>query len=157
MPPFPFDPYPDLPLYSGGTPGVYFYDDSSIWHAGSHGMATTISPPAFPTNGITPAFTNSSEGSSALLGPITTNYNEFTNFWLSITNISTNAYVSVMDTLPGFNYEVLINSDLSSGNWGVYYSFMATNSITPFPSVMVGSSNLFFEAELELGGGSLWV
>jgi hypothetical protein len=29
-PPFPIDPFPDLPLYTDGTPGNYFYDDLSI-------------------------------------------------------------------------------------------------------------------------------
>lgn len=162
FPPTPFDPFPELPLYTDGT-GNYFYSnpDSRHWGGrhGSHGGRVTPddSPPDPGIGG--------GSGGTPYYGvtngppdyPITTNYNDYSCFWLSITNNATNAYVSVMNTLPGFGYTVLTNYDLTTTNWGVFYTFTATNSITPCPAVALDANQLFFNARLDLGGGSLWV
>jgi hypothetical protein len=162
FPPSPFDPFPDLPLYTDGEGNFYYSNpDGHHWSGrhGSHGGRVTpdYSPPdpgglggsgstGFGvTNPPLPNFT------------ITSNYNDYTNFFLSITNDTTNAYVSVMNTLPGFGYTVLTNYDLTTTNWGVFYTFTATNYITPCPAVAMDTNSLFFNAKLNLGGGSLWV
>lgn len=46
LPPLPYDPFPDRPLYSDGTANVYFYDDAGIDYFASRRSADA-SPP-FP-------------------------------------------------------------------------------------------------------------
>ena len=65
---------------------------------------------------------------------ITTNYSNYTNFWLVITNSPSQAFVSVVSTLPGLTYEILTNGSLATTNWGIWTNLTASNSITPAPA-----------------------
>jgi hypothetical protein len=162
FPPSPFDPFPDLPLYTDGE-GNYYYSnpDGPHWN-GRHrfhgGRVTADESPPDPVglsgSGSTPATVTNPPLPNFVM---TSNYNDYRNFYLAITNDATNAYVSVMNTLPGFGYTVLTNYDLTTTNWGVFYTFSATNYVSPCPSVPLAGSQLFFNAKLNLGGGSLWV
>ena len=79
---------------------------------------------------------------------ITTNYQNYTNFWLSVTNSPASALVSVMSTLPALTYEILTNSNLASTNWGVWKTLTASSSVTPAPPLALGSNSLFFKGAL---------
>jgi hypothetical protein len=76
---------------------------------------------------------------------VNTNYANYTNFWLLITNSPAQAYVSVVNTLSNITYEVLTNDNLASTNWGVWTNFVASNSVTPLPPLDLASNALFFE------------
>ena len=80
---------------------------------------------------------------------ITSNYLDYSNFWLAVTNNPSNATVSIMSTLPGLTYEILTNEDLASTNWGVWQaSLLASNSITWAPPISLNSNTLFFKGVL---------
>jgi alpha-tubulin suppressor-like RCC1 family protein len=79
---------------------------------------------------------------------ITTNYANYTNFWLAVTNSQTQVFVSVVSTLPGLTYEILTNADLATTNWGVCQTLLASNSITSALPTDISSSTLFFHGLL---------
>ena len=70
-------------------------------------------------------------------------------FYLTITNNATNAFVSICNTLSNITYEVLTNESLASTNWVVWQTLLATNSTTPAPPIALNSNApLFFKAAL---------
>ena len=85
---------------------------------------------------------------------VNTNYGEYTNFWLLVTNNSTNAYVSCVNTLSNLTYEVLTNRNLASTNWGIWRTFLASNSIMPMPSISLSSNAMFFQGRLVWSTGT---
>jgi len=120
---------------SGG--GSHSYGDSS----------PTPPPPAPYTNsggGGGPSFIAFSPPAAIS----TTNYAAYNEFYLTITNDSTNAYVSICNTLSNLTYEIFTNGNLASTNWVFWQTLLATNTITPAPSIALSSNTLFFNAML---------
>ena len=112
--------------------------------------------PSPPGGGVSGGVTNGSgaSGSGFTNYTVTTNYANYTNFWLSITNSSTNILVTVESTLSNLTYEIMTNSSLASTNWGVWQTLPASNSITPAPPFALGSNTLFFKGSLILSTGT---
>ncbi len=79
---------------------------------------------------------------------ITSNYLNYTNFWLAVTNSAMQAFVSVVNTLPGLTYEIMTNAAPTTTNWGVWQTILASNSITPAPPMDLNSNALFFKGVL---------
>jgi hypothetical protein len=80
---------------------------------------------------------------------IRTNYLDYTNFWLAVSNSATQVFVSVVSTLPGLTYEIMTNSGLATTNWGLWQTnLLASNSITPAPTIALNSNALFFKGLL---------
>jgi hypothetical protein len=77
-----------------------------------------------------------------------TNYATCTNFWLAITNSPTQAFVSIDSTLSNLSYQIWTNADLSTTNWGLWKTLLATNSITVASPLNLNSNALFFEGML---------
>jgi hypothetical protein len=147
FPPIPCDPFPELPLYTDGT-GNYYYDDRGFdYSAYRAGRMTADETPPVPSPG------DGGSGSETYSGSfyfptytITTNCDEYTNFWLTITNIgSGQGQVSILSTLPGRVYAILTNSDLTTTNWGVWQILLATNSVTPSPPIGLSLTALYFK------------
>jgi len=161
FPPSPFDPFPDLSLYSDGS-GNYFYSnpDGRHWRGrhGAHGGRSTAddSPPDPFSLGGSGGVASTVSNAPLPNFFITTNFSQYTNFWLAISNSPTQAFVCIMSTLPGFSYDILTNSDLSTTNWGVWQALLATNSFTPAPPLNLDGTNLFFNARLDFGD-TFWV
>jgi hypothetical protein len=78
---------------------------------------------------------------------VNTNFSAYTNFWLTVSNVTTNINVRVVNTLTNITYEVLTNGNLSNpGGWNVWQVFLASNSISLMPSIHVGSNApLYFQ------------
>ena len=163
FPPTPFDPVPAFTLYTGQTSSNYVYDDRgfswSNYHANLYattnesagGSLTKDDAPAPPGGGGGSGGTNGSGSSNTYSPPvyvITSNFLDFTNFWLEITNTAGDAFVSIGSTLPGLSYEILTNATLNPATWGVWQTILASNSITPAPPIGVGSNEFFFNAKL---------
>ena len=86
---------------------------------------------------------------------ITTNYSDYTNFWLQgQTTNGQQAVVSIMSSLPGITYEILTNSTLASTGWEVWQGdLLASNSITPAPPINLSSNPLFFLGQIIWAAG----
>ncbi len=133
FPPLPFDPLPDLPLYTDGQ--FYFYDDRSVsypadWSpfpvvasSGSGGMAMDDGPPSpggFGTGsgggsgggGTAPFITFTPPGSGY------TNCETWTNFWLEIANSSNTIQITISNTLAGMSYNLLETTNLNNPGLG---------------------------------------
>jgi hypothetical protein len=85
---------------------------------------------------------------------INTNYLNYTNFSLFVTNNRTSAFVSVVSSLSNLTYEILTNSSLASTNWGVWQILTASNSITPAPPINLSSNAMFFSGALVWSTGT---
>jgi hypothetical protein len=84
-----------------------------------------------------------------------TNYAAYNAFYLTITNSSSAVYVTACNTLSNLTYEIETNADLSDNTgWGVWQTFIATNSITPVPSISAGSNALFFRGLMIVSTGT---
>jgi hypothetical protein len=149
FPPIPCDPFPDLPLYTDGT-GNYYYDDRGFdYSAYRAGRMTADETPPVPSPG------DGGSGSETYSGSfyfptytITTDLEDYTNFWLTIMNNgSGQAQVSIISTLAGYTYAILTNSDLTSSNWNIWQVLVASNSITPAPLIDLNLNTLYFEGE----------
>ena len=155
-PPFPCNPFPNLPLYTDGTPGNYYYDDLGIDYSA---LWAAINPAsAGPGGGVVTADDGlpwpggGGSGSTSVVLPsytITSNCQNWTNFFLVISNTGNAALVGIESTLAGTTYNLQTNSDLSTTNWGVYETLYATSSITwANPLSFTASSNMFFRARI---------
>ena len=109
------------------------------FHAGDGGA------PGIPDGGGT-NYGNPHGGYIPVTYTITTNYSQYTNFWLAITNDATNAYVTAMSTLSNLTYVILTNDNLANaGGWGTWQVLLASNSVTPAPPIALGTNTLYFE------------
>jgi outer membrane protein assembly factor BamB len=162
-PPLPYDPYPNLSLYTDGTPGNYYYDDrdidysalgvamnarSSRFHSGE---ATSDDLPSLPDGGGT----NDSGGGEAQalnFTPPASGYvpcETWTNFWLEIAAGSGDIYVTISNTLPGMSYNLLEKTNLNAPVWVPIQTLTATGSSTAASPVSAGTNvSLFFTATL---------
>jgi len=84
----------------------------------------------------------------------TTNYSDYTNFWLDIgtSSSATQAVVTIQNTQSNLTYNILTNSvlDPNLADWGVWQTLTATNSVIVAPPFDAGSSSMFFAAQLVL-------
>ncbi len=134
FPPTPFDPVPAFTLYTGPTCSNYVYDDRgftwSNYHAhlyaatneSASSSVTKDDAPTLPGGGGGSGGTNSFGSSNTYSAPvyvISSNFLDFTNFWLEITNASGETLVTIESTLPGLSYEILTNASLNQATWGV--------------------------------------
>jgi hypothetical protein len=78
----------------------------------------------------------------------TSNYSAYSNFWLVITNNTSQAFVSIDSTLSNLTYQIWTNANLSTTNWRPWQTLLATNSITLAPPLGLNSNALFFEGML---------
>ncbi len=135
----------------------YSVPGSGIGVGGGSGPGQDI--PSFPTDTNSDGGTNSGGGSldggtngggnSGQSYVITTNYWQYTNWWLAITNDPTNAYVTAMSTLSNLTYVILTNSDMSNPDgWNTWQVLLASNSITPAPPIALSSNHLYFKGVL---------
>jgi hypothetical protein len=85
---------------------------------------------------------------------VTTNYLNYTNFWIVVTNSPTNAFVSLESTLSNLTYEILTNSSLTTTNWHVWKTLLASNSITSEPPLTLASNAMFFRGALVWSTGT---
>jgi hypothetical protein len=162
-PPSPFDPFPELDLYTDGT-GNYYYDDRGVdlsallavmaglqsqSGAGVMSADYTQGPPA-------PGGSNGGNGSGGTVSFVIPTYtltcecDDWTNFWLVISNTATAAQVGISNTVPGAVYDILTNDDLSTTNWGVYERLVATSCVGTWasPFSFTNASYIFFGARL---------
>jgi len=83
---------------------------------------------------------------------VTTNYQNYSNFWMTVTlaNTNTAAAVSLNSTLRSLTYIIETNSSLASpSGWGAWQRLVASNSVTPAPLLsLVSNAPLFFRASL---------
>ena len=78
-----------------------------------------------------------------------TDFAAYNDFYLSISNNATNAYVSVCNCLSNLTYVVLTNSDLSNPDgWGTWQVLFATDSVTPAPPIALSTNHLYFNGVL---------
>ncbi len=160
FPPGPFNPFPQLNLYTDGTPGCYYYDDSDFDYAaywaeasrsGSGGM-TMDGPPA-PPGGF--GGTNGSSGGgtpeSPPFIPPTNGYvpcETWTNFWLEISRSSNVIEITISNTLPGMSYQLREKTNLTQSSWTFIQTLTATGT-TVATNVNAGTNaTLFFAASL---------
>ncbi|MGP8200622.1 MAG: chitobiase/beta-hexosaminidase C-terminal domain-containing protein [Limisphaerales bacterium] len=129
------------------------------WQGGGSGSDVAPGSPAslLPVGGSGGSGSGSSGSGSGLFLPdytFTSSYLNYTNFWLTITNNSTNAFVSVESTLSNLTYEILTNSSLASTNWGVWHTYLASSSNTPAPPVNLNANVMFFRSALVWSTGT---
>ena len=105
---------------------------------------------ALPDNG-SGGSTNSDGGGGSSLASFTppapisdTDYAAYNQFYLTITNNSTNAFVSICNTLSNLTYLVFTNYDLADTNWGLWKTISATNSTALAPPIALNSNSPFF-------------
>ncbi len=78
-----------------------------------------------------------------------TDFAAYNDFYLSISNDATNAYVSVCNCLSNLTYVILTNSDLSNPDgWGTWQVLLATNSNIPAPPMALSTNHLYFNGVL---------
>ncbi len=151
FPPLPFNPYPDFPLYTADASSqIYYYDDRSVDYSAlqSAGPLLQSGPPSPP--GLGSGGTNGSWSPPIINIPsytVTSNCEDWQNYWLIISNTGTSAKVGIESTLPGTAYYLLTNAELNTANWGVLQTLVATSSLTwAAPFNFTNSSTMFFKA-----------
>jgi hypothetical protein len=113
----------------------------------SSGFGPDIDSPPDPGGGVT----GGGSPDTSYQGPtytVTTNYANYTNFWLTVTNNATNVYVTINSTLSNLTYAILTNTSIAGTNWQVWQILLASNSYTHAPPLVIGSTNLFFKGVL---------
>ncbi|MGH7977556.1 MAG: hypothetical protein ACREC8_12965, partial [Limisphaerales bacterium] len=141
-PPLPFDPFPDLPVYSIGTNDQYLIDDSSVDYAGLDEQMQADGEISGLTN---PPISN----------PIDTN-----GLYLQVptNSLATPGYftVNVMNTIASQSYDILTKSNLAYPTWA---TILTTNAVANVTQVQVpkSSTNLFVWARESTGGYSFYV
>ncbi len=160
FPPGPFNPFPQLNLYTDGTPGYYYYDDSDVDYAaywaeasrsGSGGITMDAGPP--PPGGF--GGTNGSSGGGTPESwpfiPPTNGYvpcETWTNFWLEISRSSNVIEITISNTLPGMSYQLREKTNLTQSSWTFIQTLTATGT-TVATNVNAGTNaRLFFAATL---------
>jgi outer membrane protein assembly factor BamB len=160
FPPWPFNPFPDLPLYTDGS-GNYYYDDRSVdyaalWSAGaasssvivSGGMAQVQGPPA-PGGGSG----GSGGGATVIVSftPPASGYfpcQTWTNFWLEFQASADVLNITISNTLAGMSYILLAKTNLNDPEWVPIQTLTATGPTTAASPVSMGTNQLFFAAAL---------
>lgn len=80
---------------------------------------------------------------------VTTNYLQFTNFWLTISNSPSKAYVAIQSTLSNLTYQVYTNVEpISLATWGLWTNIVATSSVTRLQPMSLRTNALFYKAAL---------
>ncbi len=151
FPPLPINPYPDFPLYTADASSqIYYYDDRSVDYSAlqSAGPLLQSGPPSPP--GLGSGGTNGSWSPPIINIPsytVTSNCEDWQNYWLIISNTGTSAKVGIESTLPGTAYYLLTNAELNTANWGILQTLVATSSLTwASPFSFTNSSTMFFKA-----------
>jgi len=160
----------DYPLSADAVAADYAGVSSYITYFGGSLPATTTGggggfhnyssgppvPPGGGTNsggGSPDSFTNAVFTPPATISP--TNYAAYDEFYLTITNSPTTAYVAVCNTLSNITYEIWTNSNLSASNgWRIWQVLLATNNVTPAPSLALGSNAMYFKGVLVFSTGT---
>jgi hypothetical protein len=106
-PPFPYDPWPELPRWALGN-GIFLVDDSSVdYEIGA--QSSTASPPA-PGSG----------GGSDTNAPIPAyDYAGNCAFWLEIAATNSNAILTLHNSISGRSYSIWSKESLALTNWTV--------------------------------------
>jgi hypothetical protein len=80
----------------------------------------------------------------------TTNYADYTNFWLSIGTPGSASQLSIQNTQSNLTYQILTNSvlDPNLSNWNVWQTLVASNSVIVPPPLNPGSNALFLDSAL---------
>ena len=80
----------------------------------------------------------------------TTNWSDYTNFWLAIGTSGSELQASVQNTQSNLTYQILTNSvlDPNLADWGVWQTSLASNSVIVCPPLNPGPNALFFDAAL---------
>jgi hypothetical protein len=84
---------------------------------------------------------------------VTTNYAQYTNFWLTMSNAPSTPSVGIVNigsTLPGLIYEILTNSNPATTNWGVWTNLVASGTNITAPAIDLSSQTRFFKVQLVL-------
>ncbi len=122
----------------------------SVPGSGGVGFHPADGAPALPDDG-SGGSTNSDGGGGSSLASFTppapisdTDYAAYNQFYLTITNNSTNAFVSICNTLSNLTYLVFTNYDLADTNWGLWKTISATNSTALAPPIALNSNSPFF-------------
>ncbi len=162
LPPWPLNPFPDVPLYTDGTPGNYYYDDRDVdypalWSANaasaSQSRGRSMAQDEVPAPGGDGVGTNYSGGG----GPSTSNFippwgfvpcETWTNFWLQVSNSSGLIDITISNTLPGLSYNLLQKTSLNDAYWVPIQTLNATGSSTTASPVSTGTNQLYFAATL---------
>lgn len=134
-PPMPYDPFPDLPVYSLGD-GIFLVDDSSVDYAALRIQAAGA---ALVTAGIEAAQTTQSWQSGVGFG---------CGLWLSLGASNDVALLSLHNTREGQIYTVWsLEGDLSQTDWVVETNVTgASGDVTDTTIPMGQRPNLFFRA-----------
>ena len=155
LPPSPFNPFPQLPLYTDGTPGNYWFDDrdfdypaywaqasaaANLSHSGGIAMDDF---PALPGDGGDGGGGTNSSGGGVSLPDASFPTN---GLWLQITGI-TNDIVSVaLNNTTNQVYAIWSSTDLLT--WNVETEVWPTNTtVMPFTVQTLDRQNLFVQAE----------
>ena len=80
----------------------------------------------------------------------TTNYADYTNFWLAIGTPGSASQLTIQNTQSNLTYQTLTNSvlDPNLADWGVWQTSLASNSVIVCPPLNPGPNALFFDAAL---------
>jgi len=165
FPPSPFDPLPQLPLYSVGATGNFVVDDRNFdaqtyWTAmaGSPsgarngGMTKEDAPPLPGDGGGSGGTTNSIVSQVIGFQPPTNGYvpcETWTNFWLKISAQSGSIDITISNTLPGLSYVLLESPSLNHPNWTPIQTLTVSGtSVAASPVSAGGNATLFFKASL---------
>jgi hypothetical protein len=139
--PLPFNPYPDLPVYSVSS-NQFLIDDSSVDYAALDAQMQADAEIAGLTN-------------TPISNPIDTN-----GLYLQVptNSLATPGYfiVNVMNTVVSQSYDILTKSDLLYPTWA---TVLTTNAVANVTQVQVSrsSTNLFVWARESTGSYSFWV
>jgi hypothetical protein len=161
FPPSPFDPFPQLPLYTDGSPGNFWFDDrdfdyQAYWEQMSsertisQGGERAMDVPALPGDGGTnspDSGTNSPDGGGSPDGtPMPTN-----ELWLGLNGITNGVVSLTLNNATDMVYEVWSTDSLTNSltNWDIEQEVwpVTNGTVTPF-SVNEGdrTNGLFFYA-----------
>jgi hypothetical protein len=151
-PPFPFNPFPELPVYViDPTNRVFLVDDRSVDFAGlqaqqeeqAQSMAMTanlMGVPPMPGDGGgegTNTYTLNGFGSAVDYG---------TNLWIAQVGIVSNNLVGMLsNSSPDISYEIQTRTNLAQGDWNSEGFILGseTTNWTPLSVVQGGRTNLF--------------
>jgi hypothetical protein len=153
LPPSPFDPLPQLPLYQYGpaTDEVYIYDDCDYDDSQATAKGSISpddsGPPGPPGAGGGDTNYIYVQPYNTMVFHPSTNCEEYsTNYWMLIAlnpNNANQVMVGIGNCKPGTSYEILANDDLTTTNWLLLQTIVATNATNWTQWISVTSPTYF--------------
>ncbi len=147
MPPLPFNPFPELPVYDVGS-NTFVYDDRKVDYPALRAQWSAEQ-----------AEREAAEGATGLRGPggaAAMMMSGYSGLWLELEVVDDYALLTLHNTEPGTNYQIFSSTDVAApaNQWTLEQTLVGVDGQDTTRTVFqrLGRTNLFFKAASAAGG-----